>query len=332
MAPTKFSGRQFNIGIAKETVRGTPVAAAYWLQYETLTIDDEIKVAKNEANMGVIEKGIGQDITSIESKGTINGNITDLSFGLLLKSIMGTDTPTVVETTANDHKFTVLQTAQHPSLTVSVYEPNSNSGTSGYAYPLSVIDELEMTFEVGKYSKFKANFMGNKGANLAADTVSYVSENLFRPQDGVFKLATNLAGLGAASAINITKAVVTLKQNSEADIVIGNTSPVDRLNKEFEVSGSLELKYFDRSMIDTYLLADLAQAASFTFINAGVTIGASSHPQFVIRLAKVKFESVARKVDLKGIVTQTVKFNAFYSLSDTEMLDITLRNTLATGY
>lgn len=329
---TKFSGRQFNIGGAKEASRGTPLAAQYWFQCDSLTIDDEIRVAKNEAVLGVIEKGVGQDITTFESKGSMDGNITDLSFGLLLRSIMGTDTIGAVETGVKDHVFTVLQNAQHPTLTISAYEPNSNSGTSGFAYPLSAIDELEMTFEVGKYSKFKAKFMGNKGANLASDVVSYVAENLFRPQDGAFKLATNLAGLAGASAISIQKATVMLKQNTEADIVIGNTAPVDRLNKEFECSGSLELKYADRSMIDTYLLADLAQAASFKFANTGVTIGATSNPTITVRLAKVKFESVARKVDAKGIVTQTVKFNAFYSLGDTEMLDITLRNTVTAAY
>lgn len=329
---TKFSGRQFNVGIAKESSRGTAVVAAYWLYYDTLTIDDEIRVTKNETVMGVIEKGIGQDITIFESKGSIAGNITDLGFGLLLKSIMGTDTLGAVETGVKDHVFTVLQTAQHPSLTISVFEPNSNSGTSGYAYPLSVIDELEMNFEIGKYSTYKATFMGNKGANLAADTVTYVSENLFRPQDGVFKLATNLAGLSGASAITITKATVSLKQNTEADIVIGNTAPVDRLNKEFTAEGTLELKYSDRSMIDTYLLAGLAQAASFTFINSSVLIGAASHPTLGVRLAKVVFESVARKVDVKGIVSQAVKFTAFYSAADTEMLDITLRNTVTTAY
>lgn len=329
---TKFSGRQFNIGIAKESSRGTPIAAAYWVYYDTLTIDDTIQIAKMESVAGVIEKGIGQDTTVFESKGSMTGKITDQAFGLFLKSILGTDTVGAVETGVKDHVFTVLQSAQHPSLTISVFEPNSNSGTSGYAYPLSVIDELEMTFEIGKYAEFKATFMGNKGANKSSDTVAYVAENLFRPQDGVFKLATNLSGLSGASGINITKAVVTLKQNTEPDIVIGSSAPVDRLNKEFTCEGSLELKYFDRSMIDTYLLAGLAQAASFTFTNSSVTIGAASSPTIGVRLAKVLFESVARKVDPKGIVTQTVKFTGFYSQSDSEMLDITLRNTVTSAY
>lgn len=329
---TKFSGRQFNVGIAKESSRGTAVVAAYWLQCDSVTYDDEIRVVKHGGNYGVVEKGIAQDVSTFESKGQISGNITDLGFGLLLMSIMGTDTIGAVETGVKDHVFTVLQSAQHPVLTVSVYEPNSNSGTSGYAYPLSTVDELEMTFEIGKYAMYKATLMGNKGANKSADTLAYTAEHLFRPQDGTVKLASALSGLAGASATTLTKAVVTLKQNSEADIVIGNTAPVDRLNKEFECSGSIELKYSDRTMIDTYLTGDVYTAMSFTFANTGVTIGVSSSPTLTVRLARCKFESVARKTDQKGIVTQTVKFTAFYSSGDSEMLDITLRNTLTTAY
>ena len=327
---TKFSGRQFNVGISKEAVRGTALAASYWLQYDTLTIDDEVTVVKKEGVVGVIEKGIGQENAVYESKGSISGNISDLGTGLLVKAILGTDTVGAVESGVKDHVFTVLQSAQRPSLTFSVVEPNSNAG-AGFGYPLSIIDELEMSFEVGKYATFKANFMGNKGANLA-NTASYTAENMFRPQDGVFKLATNLAGLSGASPVLIQKATVTLKANTERDIVIGNSSPVDRLNKEFTAEGTLELKYSDRSMIDTYLIADLAQAMSFTFTNSAVTIGSTSHPTIGVRLANVKFESVARKINPKDIVTQTVKFMAYYSISDTEMLDITFRNTVTAAY
>lgn len=328
----KYSGRQFNVGIAKESSRGTAVAAAYWLQCDSVAFDDEVRVVKHEGNYGVIEKGVNQDVATFESKGQISGNITDLGFGLLLMSIMGTDTVGAVETGVKDHVFTVLQSAQHPVLTVSVYEPNSNSGTSGYAYPLCTVDELEMNFEIGKYANFKATVMGNKGANKSSDTLSYTAEHLFRPQDGTVKLASTLSGLSGASATTLTKATVTLKQNSEADIVIGNQSPVDRLNKEFMCDGTLELKYSDRTMIDTYLTGDVYTAMSFTFINSGVTIGATSSPTLTVRLARCKFESVARKTDQKGIVSQTVKFTAFYSPSDTEMLDITLRNTVTASY
>jgi hypothetical protein len=49
-------------------------------------------------------------------------------------------------------------------------------------------------------------------------------------------------------------------------------------------------------------------------------------------MARAKLSEVSRKIDDKGIVSQTVKFLPFYSLSDTEMLDITLRNTVTSSY
>lgn len=330
---TKFTGRQFNVGAAKEATRGTALAAVYWLPFDTLTIDDVIKVAKDETVIGVIEAGTGQEVTTFESKGTLAGGLTDIGFGLLLKSTMGSETATVVsgETTVYDHKFTVLETAQHPSLTISVVEPNSNSG-SGYGYPLSMVDELEIDFELDKYSNYKLTFMGNKGATLA-NTVSYTAENRFRPQDGTITIATTYSGLGSGTVINCQKASITIKKNTEADTVIGNTSPVDRLNKNFAVSGSLELKYADRTMIDTYMLAGQLMAIQLVFVNSNVSIGVvPSHPTFTLKLAKTLLESVARKIDPKGIVTQTVKFTAYYSMGDSEMLDITLRNTRTTAY
>lgn len=327
---TKFIARQFNIGIAKEAVRGTALAPTYWLPYETLTIDDVITVAKDDSTYGVIEKGFGQQVTTFESKGSLDGNITDLGFGLILKATLGTDTIGAVETGVKDHVFTVQQSAQHPSLSISVVEPNSNAG-AGFAYPLAMVESLSVDIELDKYCKYKLGFMANKGAALSS-TTAYVTENKFKPQDGTIKIASALSGLSGASAINIKKATIDIKTNPVADKVIGNTSPIDRLNQEFEISGSFEMFYADRTMIDTYLLGDAYFAISLTFANTNITIGAASNPTLTIRLAKCKLESVARKLDQKGIVSQTMKFTAFYSTGDTEMTDITLRNTVTTAY
>lgn len=329
---SKFTGRQFNLGAAKETSRGTPVAATYWLPWTSLTIDDETKNVKDENVYGLIEKGVGQENTVEMSKATLDGDITDTGFGLLLKAALGAETSTQVsgDTTVYDHKYTVAENAQHPTLTLSVVEPNSNGG-SGYGYALAAIDSLNMTFDIEKYCTYKATFMGNLGAILA-NTTSYTIENRFRPQDGTVKIASALSGLAGASAILIKKATVDIKKNVVADVVIGNINPVDNLNQEFECSGTFEMFYSARTYIDTYLVGDVAFAMSLTFVNSNVTVGSTSHPTLTIRLAKVKLESVARKVDAKGIVSQTMKFTAFYSVPDTEMLDISLRNLVSAVY
>ncbi|CCD89852.1 protein of unknown function [Bradyrhizobium sp. ORS 285] len=326
----KFTGRQFVIGIGKESVRGTAVSAAYWLPDASLTIDDKIKAAKDETNVYAIEDGVGQEVAARYSEASIEGRITDQSFGAILMAAFGTDTKTTVggEASVYDHKFTVLQSAQHPSYSISAYSPNE---AGGVVYPLGMLDSLDFTFDLEKYAMYKAVFKANKNQSQS-NTVSFTSENAFRPQDITLKYAANLAGLGAGTAVQCKKIQVSIKKNTEDDQVLGSIDPVDRLNKQFGITGSFELFYTDRTMIDTIMLGDLAKAIQITVTNAGVTLGTSSNPTLTIRLAKVKLSEVARAQANNGIVKQTVKFQAFYSLSDTEMADITLRNTVSAAY
>lgn len=392
---TKYIGRQFNIGIGKESTRGTPVTASYWLPNTTLTVDDKIKVAKDETSIGVIEDGVGQEVSNRYSDASIEGRVTDQGFGLILMSLMGTDTVGAVETGVKDHKFTVLQTAQHPCLSLCVYEPNAGSGL---VYPLGMLDTLDVTFDLDKYVMYKAAYKANRNASQS-NTTSYVAENAFRPQDMTFGYAPTLAGangtltatgtasstihvtacsinpqtllqvgmtvtgtnvpanttiativsstafdLSAAStgavgtmtfgpaAVSLKKVSLSFKKNTEDDEVLGSVDPADRLNKQFQCTGSFELYYTDRTFIDTIMLGDLYKALNFKAVNSAVTIGVTSHPTITVNLARAKLTEVSRKVDDKGIVSQTIKFVAFYSLSDTEMLDITLRNTVTSGY
>lgn len=325
---TKFIGPQFSIGIGKESVRATAVAAAYWLPWSSLTVDDKIKAAMDETSIGVIEHGIGQEITMFTSECQLESNIDDSGFGLILMSTFGTDTVGAVETGVKDHVFTVAQSAQHPSLSISVAGPNESTGL---VYALGMMKTLDLNFELDKYATYKASLGANKNASQA-NTASFSAVNRFRPQDMTFGYATAYSGLNSPTAVGIKKFTISIKKNTEDDEVLGNTSPIDRLNKGFEVEGSFELYYTDRTMIDTIMMGDLQKALIFTVVNANVTIGAVSHPSLTIKLAKVKLTEVARKLSAKDITMQTIKFKAFYSMSDSLMLNMTLRNTVTASY
>ena len=393
---TVFIGRQFSIGIAKETTRGTAVAPAYWVQKTDFAVEDKINTIVDDSAINVIEDAQNEEITLKYSDGSIGGRITDQTFGLLLMSIFGTDTVGAVETGVKDHVFTVLESAQHPTLTIVANEPNA-TGAASLAYTLCAVDSLNIHFEVGKWSTYKATFRGNANTQLST-TVAFITENGFNPQYCSLQIAPTYTGLTgaltatgtAASTIHVTglsintnllqvgmtvtgtnvpagativtivsstafdlsaattgavgtmtfgpatlnarMVDITITTNTEDDPTIGSVSAVDRYNKQFQVTGSFQIVYKDRSYIDTMMLADLNKSLRFIAKNTNVTIGAVSNPTLTLDLALVNIQEVARTDKNNDVMLQTIKFKGFYSVTDTLMAKCTLRNTVVTGY
>ncbi len=319
-------GRRISLGIAKESVRGTAEAAAtFYLPLLSKSYDEKIGQVIDESAIAVIEDSAEAKIVKKFAGGDFECNIGDKSFGLLLLSLLGAVSSAVKETTAYNHTFSIAQSAQHQALTMFVDDPN----VQDYKYPLGMVESLEINLETGKFATFKIGVRSKKGAT-ATLTPSFTAENNFLAQHATFKIATNIAGLAAASAINIRKITLKFSPKLEDDDALGTVEPVDFNNTEFSVDGSVELVYNDATFI-TALTGDTAKAMRLDMINTDVTIGATSNPELKIDLAKVKFQEVARKMDNKSIITQALKFKAFYSITDSKLLDIVLTN-LQTAY
>lgn len=319
---TKFIGRLADIGVAKEASRGTAeTSATFFLPKVSLSIDDGIEQVVDESSIGVIEDSPNASIVSKFAEGEIEGNILDKSFGLLLLATLGSVSTTgPSQTTVYTHNFSVLQSAQHPSLTLFLSDPNQD-----YKYALGVLKSLSLDIMLGAYAKYKAAFRSKVGATGTV-TPSYGSENTFLPQHGSVRIATNLAGLGAASALNIRSVKIDFDKNIEDDRKLGSTDPADILNKQFSVSGSLEL-VFDDNTFKTDMLADTAKAMRIRLTNTDVTIGTSLNPQVTIDLAKVKFSKFERKYANGDIVTASIDFKGHYSVGDTSMVTAQLLST-----
>lgn len=327
-----FIGRKFNIGIGAEGTRGTVTTASYWIPKTDFAVEDKIATVVHDGSLGVIEDADTQEITQKYSEGTIAGRITDISFGLILAATLGTDTKTTTsgETTVYDHTLTVAESATHQSLSVIVSEPNA-TGSSSLNYALCMIDTLEIDFAVGAWAMFKTTFRGNSKGTAAA-TPSFTAENAFNPQYCKAYFASAYSGLDAASAVNVRKVTLTISKNIEDDLTIGSLAPVDRYNKQFSIEGTMELVYNDRTYVDTDMLGDLVQAIRIKMANSGVTIGSTSNPTVQISLARCKITEVARSNKNNDVMLQTIKFKAFYSVSDSLMVSALVRNTLSTAY
>lgn len=321
---TKFIGRLADVGIAKEAVRGTAESSAtFYLPKLSLTYDDGIEEAVDESSIGVIEDATGVSTVGKFASGSIEGNISDKSFGLVLLSALGSVSTTgPSQTTVYTHAFSVGQDAQHDSLTLFVDDPNQD-----YKYPLAVVESLEVDVSLNQFAKFNVGFRSKKG-ETATLTPSYTAENIFLPQHGSLKTATDLSGLAAASAIDIRSVKLNIQKNVEDDRKLGSLDQTDILNKQFSCDGTIEL-VFSAETFKTEMLASTQKAMRIRLTNSDVTIGSSLNPQITIDLAKVKFSNFQRNYGNDDIVLATVDFKAFYSISDSKMVTVELINTQA---
>lgn len=328
---SKFIGRLANVGIAKETARGTAVVPAFWLPKQSLSIDDKITQVTDETSVGVIEGMEDGNVAEKFSEAEIEGRIDHLKFGLLVLAALGSEAaPSLIETGVYDHVFTVLQSAQHPSLTVTLSEPNAQT-TSSLRYTLAMLSELNLEVALRKFATYKAKFRANAGVTGTSTPAYATSEQVFLPQTITAVIADVVGNLGSGTAVAAKSIKLNIKKNTEDDFVVGSVVAADRLNKQLEISGEIELMYNDRSFIDTYLMADLARALRVKMLGATL-IGATAFPTITIDFNKVKFSEVARKFDNNGLVLQTLKFDAYYDLVTSKMTTITVRNTQSTAY
>ncbi len=322
----KGIGKLFQVGVAKEVTRGTiPATVGYWLAFSEASIEEKYKNAIDVESYGVVEDSASQTRTSQFAEGDIKAPLADQSLGLLLYSLLGAHT--VTGTGPYVHVFKVGQSAQHQSLSLYIHDPLA---AQDYAHANGMVSKLDIEYSKGKFITYTAHVFAQKGTQETAYTPSQTMENRFVPQYLTFKLATNLAGLTAATPTVIMSAKLTIDSMVEAYDALGSVAPQDFLNKEFSVDGQIEAIWQNESDFKTAALANTAQAMRLDLINADVTLTPSGNPELQINLAKVYFTEFSRPIKLKDFVTQTVKFKAAYSISDSEMLDIALTNSVAT--
>lgn len=321
----KGIGRIVQFGVAKETTRGTsPAAATFWMPFSDLTYDEKYENVLDEQSIGVIEDSKGQLRTKNWSEGKFTGPIEDKTFPLILLATFGTLVSTTDSDgagTVRDHTVTVGQTAQHQSLSFYLDDPN----VQDYSYANGVVDTLEIDYEAKKFIEFTMSIMGQKGAQVS-NSPSISTQNRFLPQHLTFSVNDTYSHLSTASAIALKSLKLTVKTNIESDDVLGNVTPLDFLNKQFSISGTLEALFQNESDFKTAALAATQKAVRLALINTDVTIGSSAHPTFQLDLAKVIFTEISVARGLNDLVKQTLAFTGHYSTTDSLMVSILNKN------
>jgi hypothetical protein len=312
---TKAIGRLANLGIGKETVRGTGVSAGFWIPNVTLSFDDKVTKVTSALSYGTINMFGNQSLVAQKwAEGTVEGEVMDKSFGLFLLALLGTVSSGVSETTAYQHTYTLQEDNQHDSLSMHIDEPNGD-----LIFELAMIESLEITSMPEDVVRFTVDFK-SKSSQASSGSASYIAENKFLGRHTTFKVAANTGALDAASGISLKSLTLTFNKNLLLDQVLGTVQPEDILNKALSITGEIELLYNDRSYAN-YMLDGSYRAVRIDIVNTDVTIGATSNPSFRLDLSRVEFNSwdVSREND--EIMSQTIQFTGLYDLTNANTIN-----------
>ncbi len=319
-------GRQYQLGIAKETTRGTSEStASFWLDTLDLDIDEKFNRVVEEQTEGVIEDSTGLKTVQRWVEVSFRAYIDDISIALIFYSVLGTlaSSTHAGESAVYDHDITVAQTAQHQAL--SLFENDPMSGQD-YKHALGVVSSIEIAFEHAKILDFTSNFMSKKG-ETATLTPANTAVKRFLPKHCTVKIADDLAGLSGASALGVEVLNLSINQNVEPNYVLGSEDPDDFYNKQMTIEGDLQI-IWDSETYRDYIVDGDDKALQVDLVHTDV-IGSASNPQVRIRLAKCNFVELTRDLGQNEIVKQTLSFKAHYSSSDSEMIDVLVVNTTA---
>lgn len=327
---SKGIGRQVQFGIAKESSRGTAESAAtYYIPFDSLSLDEKWNLVQDEQSRGVIEDAVGASQVKQWVEGSVKAPIGDKHFPLVLLSILGslsTGDNADSDSSIKDHTVTVGQSSQHPSLSLFIDDP---VGGQDYKHALGVITSLELDFELAKFLSYSANFKAKKGATATLTPSATSGESRFLPQHLTFGVASDLSGLASPTAIKVKSLTLKIDQNIEDDDVLGSIAPNDFLNKQMTIEGTVEALWQNESDFKTAALAGTAKAVQIAISNTDVTIGNAAHPGIVIQLAKVIFKDLTRPIAINDLIKQTLSFKAYYSTSDTQMINAVITNAVA---
>lgn len=300
---TKFVGRRYIIGLAKEASRGTALVPTLWLGRNTISFSDRTETAREAEALGRIEDSDANFVTSKYGDGDFEFDLDDKDIGLILTSLMGSS-PNTTGGPTYTHAYTLSNSNQHQSLSLAIVDPDASK-----IFPMVVVDSLQIVVEPNGIVKATVGFMSRGAKDWTALTGNFTSRgNKFLHQHLVFKLASATAGLSGASAISLKGLTLNINANTIKDDVLGTLAPEDILNQQFSVDGSITLNKEDETYRN-YMLDGTYRAMQVKFERA-----ANSSLDF--QFPRIDFTEWEPDPSLDAITTQTINFKGNYDAAN----------------
>lgn len=298
-----------DVGIAREVTRGTAVAPAFWLRRQELSFDDKVSKARLNSGIGTLADSYQTHVLTKWAEGTIGGEVTNKSIGLLLYSLFGSCATAGPTDSLYTHTFTIADSCQHQSLTLTMVDSNTTE-----QYRNSMVSKLELTAGLDNVLQYSADFIGKTSRGTSA-SVSYANENKFNKNHLSFKVATNVAGLAAAAAVSVKALTFTISQDVISDDALGTAEPEDFLNRTFSVEGKVTLNYTSETWKE-YMRDNTYRAMEIKWTDKDNLIGAASYAALTFQMPRVDFFEWTPNYALDEVVSQEISFKANHDVAN----------------
>ncbi len=301
---TKFVGRRGGVALAKETSRGVAGTTLFWLPYAKMTFDDKTITVRETQALGKIADGDSIYVTEQHGEGDVDVQVYDKAMGLLLASILGA-VPVTTGGSPYTQTYTLSQTNQPQSLSVYYQDPDYTK-----VFRNAVVDKWKMKVAmnaiVDHTFSFKSKVSADQSVALSPNYTSLGSK--FLHQQLRFRLASNIAGLAAATPISLQSLELNIDRNAIFDNALGTLEPEDVLGTQLSVTGTIELNKTD----DTY--RQLMLAGPYKSMEIKLDGGANSSLQ--LQFPRVSFTQWEQDRSLDKIVSQKIQFTANYDAAN----------------
>lgn len=325
MNPNHFIGRKTAVGLGFETTPGTAVAPSTWIRLLDIGFFDEPTFIDNNSALGRVEDSDDQALVKQLATGKLEGKLTDVSIGYILANIFGswsTAANADASGTVYDTTFNTSQSNTPPSLTIVKKDPVETK-----RYALATLGDCEFSCDAGDWAKFSASLMSRVGAT-STDTPAFVDENEWTSKHVTVKLANDVAGLGAATPIQVISFKLKIDRSTEDFTPLGTIDPAVFDTGAWVVTGELTMRY-DSATYHDLTFANTAQAMQISLENTGVTIGTAAHPKLAFTAPKARLNTWSQSFDLDSVIDQTVGFKLNLDTTAGYMLRAVLTNTKA---
>ncbi|MGX7894407.1 phage tail tube protein [Tsuneonella sp. HG222] len=325
---TYVRGEDIALGVAMESTPGTFVAAQDYVRsrdpHSIQTIVEKATIKETKLT-GVASHG--DVITMKKVEGDIPLNLRFRTIGYFLKSLLGglNSATEAGETIVYRHTVTLNTAVAQPTLSLS----HARGAHTHRQIPGAVVTKMALNFPIDDVINGTVSIKGLTETDTSNFTPSFNTGDHLAPHHMVtVKIASAVAGLAGATAINVTDMAIEMDRASRERVALSSTSPLGFIASLLSVSGSFKMDKDD----ETYralAIAGTARAMEIKIRNTDQTIGTAAKPELTITLPNVTLDTSEER-PLDDTVTEEIKFVAHYDDTEAKAITCSLVNLKAT--